>query len=370
MLAWPSRRRSAARVSEEAVMPLGLVGILVAGLGAAPPAPASAGELRATFIGNMAFHITDGRVAVLIDFPYQSGAFGYMQWSEAMVPKGPAPLCLISHSHDDHFAPRRARDFCAMVLGPKDVVSASGVTALALGTDVAWEGLSIRPQATPHDGVEHYSYLVVWGGRRLYFTGDTDDTAALLGARGLDVAFVSPWLLKAVAGQGKKIDAAQVVVYHHKTGEVVPEIQGRLLPRQGDVLGLGPGSKPVRVIQAGPDVMPTVDERDEFEKRLQDASANIESPDGRAYFDGAFSKQFYAGFGPRLSECMQRAADTTTPSFDLVLDLGADGRVQEAMVRPETKTTTCFTALTRTDVFPPPPRAGFRVPISMRFAKP
>ena len=71
---------------------------------------------------------------------------------------------------------------------------------------------------------------------RATFTGDTDDPEALLAARGLDVAFVSPWLLAAVGSQGRRIDARQVAVYHYKAGEAVPEIQGRLVPRPGDVL--------------------------------------------------------------------------------------------------------------------------------------
>ncbi|HET8647211.1 MAG TPA: hypothetical protein VFO85_17070, partial [Vicinamibacteria bacterium] len=66
--------------------------LLAAGLLAAPAAPA---PLTATFIGNMAVHITDGRVALVTDFPYEGGYSGYMRWSAAMVPQGPRPLCLI-----------------------------------------------------------------------------------------------------------------------------------------------------------------------------------------------------------------------------------------------------------------------------------
>jgi hypothetical protein len=345
-----------------------LVGALIAGAGAGASPPPPAGELRATFIGNMAFHITDGRVAVLTDFPYESGAFGYMEWSKAMVPKGPPPLCVISHSHADHFAPRLARDFCGHILGPRDVVQGSGVQALPLEDDVRWEGLSIRPVKTPHDDVEHCSYLIEWGGRRLYFTGDTDDTSALLAARDLDVAFVTPWLLTAVHEQGKRIDAGQVVVYHHRSGEAVPEIQGRLVPRPGDVLGLGSEATPVRVLEAGPATAPKA-EVDAFEKRFREASGDVKTPAGRAYFEGAFSKQFYSIYPPGLSQCMQQTGEAPR-SFDLVLGLGADGRVEEATVRPETKLTTCFMARVQKDVFPPPPSAGFQVPVSVRFTKP
>jgi L-ascorbate metabolism protein UlaG (beta-lactamase superfamily) len=120
------------------------------------------------------------------------------------------------------------------------VEAATRVIALGLDQpEVRWEGVTIRPLATPHARLEHYSYVVEWNGRRLYFTGDTEDTTALLAAKGLEVAFVSPWLLRAVQKAGKRIDARTVVVYHHQDGETVPAFQDRVVPAQGQVLRLG-----------------------------------------------------------------------------------------------------------------------------------
>jgi len=203
---------------------------------AAEPAPAAG--LKATFIGNMAVYITDGRVAMVTDFPYESGYSGYMRWSGDPLPKGPRPLCLITHSHRDHFLPALAADICGRVLGPRDVVEATRVAALGMDPEVRWEGITIRPQATPHGTLEHYSYLVEWNGTRLFFTGDTGDTAALLAARDLDAAFVSPWLLRAVQAVGKRIEARTVIVYPHRDGESVPPFQDRIVPRQGQALAL------------------------------------------------------------------------------------------------------------------------------------
>ena len=159
-------------------------------------APATGAELTATFIGNMGFHITDGKVAILTDFPYDPGEH-FMRWSAEQVPKGPpAPLCLITHGHRDHFARELVSQFCGQVLGPKDVVDGAGVGSIAVSPEVQWKGVVIRPIATPHADLEHYSYLVEWHGLRLFFTGDTNDPAALLAAQDLDAAFVSPWLLQ------------------------------------------------------------------------------------------------------------------------------------------------------------------------------
>jgi L-ascorbate metabolism protein UlaG (beta-lactamase superfamily) len=116
------------------------------------------------------------------------------------------------------------------------VTAARPDRALPMGATVSFGPVVVVPLATPHAKLEHYSYRVEWSGLRFYFTGDTADTAELLRQRDLDAAFVSPWLLRAVAKAGRRIDARRIVVYHHAKDEAVPEIQGRELPRQGDEL--------------------------------------------------------------------------------------------------------------------------------------
>lgn len=215
---------------------LGVTGVVLS------TATAPAQQLRATFIGNAAFHLTDGRVAVLTDFPYESGAFGSMPWSSTTVPTGPAPLCIVSHAHADHFAADRAAEFCGTLLGPRDVVRSADVDALELQPRVRWEGVTIHAFRTPHASIEHYSFLLEWAGQRLYFTGDTNDTEALLAARDLDVAFVTPWLLEAVHRAGRQIDARRIVVHHHRIDESVPGTEESVVPSQGEVLTLGRAS--------------------------------------------------------------------------------------------------------------------------------
>jgi L-ascorbate metabolism protein UlaG (beta-lactamase superfamily) len=60
--------------------------------------------LEARFIGNMAFTITDGRVTVMTDFPYQSGYSGYKTYDPAEIRSTtPSTLVLITHRHPDHW---------------------------------------------------------------------------------------------------------------------------------------------------------------------------------------------------------------------------------------------------------------------------
>jgi L-ascorbate metabolism protein UlaG (beta-lactamase superfamily) len=204
---------------------------------AAGAAPAQPVEIRARFIGNMAFQLTDGRATLRTDFPYESGYAGYMTWAETLVPPASGDaLCLITHAHRDHFAAELAPRFCQRIVGPADTRTPSNGQGVAMDRPIPFGSVVVTPRATPHARLEHYSYLVEWSGLRLFFTGDTEDASELLRQRELDVAFVSPWLLRAVASAGRRIDARRIVVYHHGPNEAVPAIQGREVPRQGDEL--------------------------------------------------------------------------------------------------------------------------------------
>ena len=109
------------------------------------------------------------------------------------------------------------------VIGPQEVTQQlppASVIALEAASSVA-PGLRIEALPTPHADVQHFSYVVEWHGRRFYFSGDTEDPTSVLNQRGLDIAFVTPWMLKAVASSGRRVDAARVVIYHHTARERV-----------------------------------------------------------------------------------------------------------------------------------------------------
>ncbi len=196
-------------------------------------------RLEARFIGNMAFSITDGSFTLMSDFPYASGAVrGYMTYDAAEVRSATSStLSLITHRHGDHWSAPVFADTSWMVLGPADVTTglAPG-RVVPVSTHVPYGPLRIDVIETPHAQIGHYSYVVTWHGRRLYFSGDTESPAHLVALKSLDVAFVSPWLLGSATRSGG-IDAKRVIVYHHTTGEVVPHCRtGCSVPRQGETL--------------------------------------------------------------------------------------------------------------------------------------
>jgi pimeloyl-ACP methyl ester carboxylesterase/L-ascorbate metabolism protein UlaG (beta-lactamase superfamily) len=192
--------------------------------------------LSLALVGNAAIHITDGKVMLVTDFPYRSGAFGYMEYAREQVWTGGNVVSLITHRHEDHVAIETLKTLNWRVVGPQEVTTQlpAGAIVAANAASTIDPALKIDALRTPHADVEHYSYVVEWHGRRFYFSGDTEDPSSALNQQGLDIAFVTPWMLKAIASNGRRLDAARVVIYHHQTGERVPLCTAPCeLPAQG-----------------------------------------------------------------------------------------------------------------------------------------
>ncbi len=209
--------------------------------------------LSATFIGNQAVRITDGDLVLFTDFPYQSGASGYMRWDRAALEPADNAYCLITHEHRDHFAPELVAELGCTVLGSDEVVAQlSGGEGIAIEDGTSFGSMKVIPVPTPHiEG--HLSYRVEWAGTTLYFTGDTEVTGALTAQEPLDVLFISPWLYRTALEHDALPEVGKVYIYHHATNERVPACRPCAaetgctpcqVPRQGDRLELStaPGS--------------------------------------------------------------------------------------------------------------------------------
>ena len=196
-------------------------------------------SLQARFIGQMAFAITDGSATLVTDFPYQIGYVDAPNYSESELSRGSSDtLALITHRHRDHWEPTLFGKTRWKVAGPADVIA--GVPTdrvMALNGPTTVGAIRIDPIETPHARIGHYSYIVTWHGRRLYFSGDTQEPRSALEARNLDMAFVSPWLYRTINSRGRRIDAKRVVIYHHAAGEQVHGCaEGCVVPRQGETI--------------------------------------------------------------------------------------------------------------------------------------
>lgn len=175
------------------------LGLPAAVLLAQPP------SLDARFIGNMAWAITDGSFTLMTDFPYDSGAVrGYMTYNASEIRSATTEtLSLITHRHGDHWSPTLFPKTGWKVVGPRDVTVGMPTDRIVpVSMRFPHGPLVIDAIETPHANIGHYSYVVAWHGRRLYFSGDTEEPGHLIALEDLDVAFVSPWLYRAVLKRG------------------------------------------------------------------------------------------------------------------------------------------------------------------------
>lgn len=208
---------------------LQLAALLLFALGAANAQPAATLQLR--FIGNESVAITDGTLTLVTDFPYESGYSVYMHYDWSSHGLSGDVVSVITHQHRDHWEPRLFAGTNWRVVGP---------STLAVHTDrltvpqrpVRMGAATITGIRTPHAGLEHYSYLIEWAGRRLYFVGDTESADALAAQKDLDVAFVTPWLYRTAVREGRTIDARRIVIYHHQSGENPPPCDRCVVPAQ------------------------------------------------------------------------------------------------------------------------------------------
>jgi L-ascorbate metabolism protein UlaG (beta-lactamase superfamily) len=219
--------------------------LIVSAAAAMTLAQAAAPPLEARFIGNMALAISDGQTTLFTDFPYQSGYSIYMKYDPGEIRSETADaLSLITHRHGDHWDRTLFERTGWKVVGPEDAVGGlppdrvlRSLPVVPRRSQITVGAMRIEALPTPHADIGHYSYLVTWHGRRLYFTGDTETSETLVATPDLDVAFVSPWALKHAASRGHRIDARRIVVYHHTAGEAVPACRdGCLVPTQGQRL--------------------------------------------------------------------------------------------------------------------------------------
>lgn len=197
---------------------------------------AIANNLTFQFIGNMAFSITDGKTTLYSDFPYESGAFGYMKYDLKSVKISQNGVSLITHEHRDHWANELFQSLNLKVIAPPDALK--GVDAsriIPFAKEIQYQEIQVEPLSTPHANIAHYSYLVTWHGVRMYFTGDTEEEKTLLAMKNLDVAFISPWLAQSLSKKKQTVDAKKIVIYHHMVGEKIVAPGNSVVPKQSEI---------------------------------------------------------------------------------------------------------------------------------------
>jgi L-ascorbate metabolism protein UlaG (beta-lactamase superfamily) len=173
-------------------------------------------EIQFEFIGNCGFHMTDGKTDFYIDFPYKSGAYGYMEFNEAELDSIKSnSIFIFTHKHADHYSKKNLKKVMKIKKG-----KAFGVSNIAelekLSESI--DNFEIQAFKTKHTffGVpfRHYSYLITWHGKRIFISGDTPNPETIGNMQHIDLAFVPYWLLNNATEQGIKVDAKMFAIYH------------------------------------------------------------------------------------------------------------------------------------------------------------
>lgn len=162
------------------------------------------------FGGNAGVCIGDGKQTICFDFPYGSGAFGYMRFDSTELKAIPKDAILIfTHRHPDHYWRKHTKYY----QGKKYARRNRKKLAKRLPKQIS--DLSIQVFKTKHHFCfKHYSYLLEWHGKRFFISGDTEHPETLASVKNIDYAFLPPWIIKYAQEKNLTIDAKTKVIYH------------------------------------------------------------------------------------------------------------------------------------------------------------
>ncbi len=168
--------------------------------------------------GNCGIFMTDGNLNIYVDFPYKSGAHGYMTYNPHLLDSLPAnAVFLYTHGHSDHYSRKLFKKTNQKLYGPWPVrFLMPGKRKYKLDElNSIFPDFSITTYKTKHGySFIHYSYMIEWNKKRIFISGDTHLSDTLVSVKNLDLVFAAPWVMYDANDRGLKIDAKKIIVYH------------------------------------------------------------------------------------------------------------------------------------------------------------
>lgn len=210
--------------------------MLMALLSASQTASPSDAPRTLRYVGNAGFEISDGTHTVLLDFPYVSGAYGYMKFEPGELRPRPGSLCLISHAHADHFDGEAVAEVGCQVAGPAEVMGRVAESSRFPGTSPwKFESATATCIDSDHGGVEHCTLVLDWHGATIIVAGDVESVKPLIRSLPEPDIFVLPyWLAKEASLVQEAFPGAKIVLSHEEPGASVDACNGCLRLQQGD----------------------------------------------------------------------------------------------------------------------------------------
>ncbi|MDT0295873.1 MBL fold metallo-hydrolase [Mesonia ostreae] len=181
-------------------------------------------EIQIEFLGNCGLYLTDGTTNIYTDFPYKSGAHGYMEFDESELDSiKDNSIFIFTHKHSDHYSKKNL----------KKVIREKGGTKYGVSNISELEKLNntlndfeIKAFKTKHKvfgiNFRHYSYLITWHGKKIYLSGDTTNPETIGKVKNIDLAFIPYWLYENAKEQNIEIDADEIGIYHLHPLQIEP----------------------------------------------------------------------------------------------------------------------------------------------------
>lgn len=201
-------------------------------------------DIKVKFIGNCGLYLTDGSTHIYTDFPYKSGAYGYMKYNQIEIDsvKNNA-IFIFTHQHADHYSGKVVHK---LLKGKNCKKFTQWDKKKLLKYLKKKSNIDIKVFKTKHRfAIKHHSYLITWNGKRIFFSGDTESAETISNVKNIDWAFVPPWLLDDAKEKNLKIDAKNIGVYHLYPSEIKSAIKewGHLenitpMVNQGEIIQL------------------------------------------------------------------------------------------------------------------------------------
>jgi L-ascorbate metabolism protein UlaG (beta-lactamase superfamily) len=170
-------------------------------------------EISITFIGNCGLYMTDGTQHIYTDFPYKSGAFNYMEFESAELDRiKEKAIFLFTHKHADHYSKKNLKKVLQEKGGQKyGSWNLSELEKLAESIP----DFEIQVFRTKHRfSFSHYSYLIIWHGKRIYLSGDTESAETIGNVPNMDWAFIPYWIVSDAKENNIEIDTKIRALYH------------------------------------------------------------------------------------------------------------------------------------------------------------
>ena len=182
-------------------------------------------KIDITFIGNCGFFMTDGKINMYVDFPYKSGAHGYMTYDAKLLDSiQDHSIFLFTHGHADHYNKKLFKRTNQKLYGPWPVTLYLPVkrkyTLKAINDSMP--DFFITEFKTKHSfSLKHCSYLIEWNGKRIFISGDAETADTICTMKNLDLVIAPAWLIRDANRRNLKIDTKKIILCHHRSQEII-----------------------------------------------------------------------------------------------------------------------------------------------------